>query len=750
VAASAAPARRGIPRIPSLSLRPLHGLSLLGVLWFAPTASAQERLTIPLLDGPVQLDGLSDEPAWQALAPIGMVMFQPTHGDEPTERTEFRVAHDGQYLYVAARMYDSDPGGIRATSLRRDDGSLTNDWFAFNLDTFEDGQDAVSFAVTPAGVRTDLTYNDPRAAINFNWNTFWDAAVRRTPEGWFAELRIPFSSLRFQDADGEVRMGMSAWRGIARKSEVSVFPAIPDQWGFVGVLKATQMQPVRLVGVRSRRPLYATPYLLGGAGHTTRLNGESTAYARAPERVRDAGLDLKYGITSNLTLDLTANTDFAQVEADDQQVNLTRFSLFFPEKRQFFQDRASVFEFATGGNDRLFYSRRIGLAGGRPVPLHGGARLVGRVGEWDVGLLTMRSGAVEGLAAENFGVLRVRRPVLNSSSAVGGILTTRSGATDNLVYGLDGLLRIRGEDYLTLNWAQSFTEDRGSAGGAVDRALLRARWERRGIDQLRYALAVSRVGSAFDPALGYQQRGDFLRLGDRISYGWRGGRESRLRRHALQLEGNAYLRNSDGSTESAALVPGWRLETKSGHEFAVSAAMQHEDLRSGFSLAEGVTVPVGVHRFRGAALQYVASDARLRRAGATLEAGQFYDGTRVAMGVTPTWNVSRHLELGGAYQVDRVEFRDRGQLLTAHVARLRTRVMLDTRLSGAAFVQYNSASNAISTNLRLRYNPREGNDLYLVYNEGLNTDRFGFDPVRPFSETRTLLIKYSHTVDLGF
>jgi hypothetical protein len=709
---------------------------------------AQDRLTIPRVTGPVQVDGWSDEPAWAAIEPIGMVMFQPNHGGEPSERTEIRVAHDGHFLYVAARLYDSDPGGIRATSLRRDDGSLTNDWFAFNLDTFGDGQDAVSFAVTPAGVRTDLTYSDPRAAINFNWNTFWDAAVRRTEDGWFAELRIPFSSLRFEERDGEVWMGMSAWRGIARKSEISVFPAIPNQWGFIGVLKASQMQPVRLEDVRSRRPLYATPYVLGGAGHTALLNDASTAYDRMPNSVRDVGLDLKYGITSHLTLDLTANTDFAQVEADDQQVNLTRFSLFFPEKRQFFQDRASVFEFATGGSDRLFYSRRIGLVAGRPVPLHGGARLVGRAGAWDVGLLSMQSAAVDGLASENFGVLRVRRPVLNPTSSIGGIVTSRRGATDNLVYGLDGLVHLGGQDYVTLNWAQSFTADREAT--ALDRSLMRARWERRGIDRLRYALAVSRVGPGFDPALGYLQRGDHIRLGDRISYGWRPGEASRLRRHALQVEGYAYLRSADRVTESAALLPSWRLETKSGHELVVSATLHHEALSSAFSLADGVTVPAGTHRFSGASLQYVASDAALRRMGATLEVGQFYDGRRVAVGVTPTWNVSRHLELGGAYQANRVEFHERDESLTAHLARLRARVMLDTRLSGAAFVQYNNSSNTISTNLRIRFNPREGNDLYLVYNEGLNTDRFAVDPVRPFSDTRTLLIKYSHTVDLGF
>jgi hypothetical protein len=727
------------------------GALLLPLLEAVPLeAQERERIAIQRLSGPIELDGLSDEPAWAGIQPLTMVMFQPTSGGEPSERTEFLLAHDGVHLYVAARMYDSDPRGIRATSLRRNDGSLTNDWFAISFDTFEDGQDAVSFGVTPSGVRTDLTYNEARDALNFDWNTFWDAAVRRTEDGWFAELRIPFSSLRFQDREGEVRMGMSAWRNVARRGEIHAFPAGAPELGFTSVIRPSQMHPIRLEGVRSRRPLYATPYLLGGGGYTTRLNGDQTGYDRRGEGVRDAGVDLKYGITSKMTLDLTYNTDFAQVEADDQQVNLTRFSLFFPEKRQFFQDRATVFEFATGGNDRLFYSRRIGLADGRPVPLYGGGRLVGRVGEWDVGLINMQSMAIDGLSSENFGVLRLRRPVLNPGSSLGGILTTRSGATDNVVYGLDGLLHLGGADYLTLNLAQSFTPGEGGLGGFADRALLRGRWARRGVDRLRYAFDLSHVGASFDPAMGYLQRSGHLRLGDRLSYGWRPGSGSVLRRHAVELTGYGYLRNADRSMESSAIGPAWRLETRSGHALTLSTTSQYEDLRREFRLSDDVRVPVGGHRFQSAGVRYEPSTAGLLRAGVTLEGGEFYDGRRMAAGVTPTWNISRHFEVGGAYQMNRIRFPARDQALTAHVARMRTRVMLDTRLSGAAFVQYNSASQSLSTNLRIRYNPREGRDLYLVYDEGLNTDRMGFDPVRPFSEARTLLIKYAHTVDLGF
>ncbi len=707
-------------------------------------------MTIPMLSGPVELDGISNEPAWAAIEPLPLVMFSPTFGEKPSERTELRVAHDGQYLYVSGRMYDSDVAGIRATSLRRDDGSLSNDWLGLNLDTFGDRENTAVFGVTPSGVQTDMMWDDVRGQANFNWNTFWDAAVRTTDEGWFAEMRIPFSSIRFQDHNGRVTMGLGAWRNIARKNEVILFPAIPPNWGFFSITKGSQLQPVAIEGVRSRRPLYVTPYVIGGTGFTSALSSDGTRYDQNSESVKDIGADLKYGVTNNLTLDLSYNTDFAQVEADDQQVNLTRFSLFFPEKRQFFQERASVFSFNTGGDNQIFYSRRIGLSGGRPVPLHGGGRLVGRFGDWDVGVLDMQTASIDGLPSENFGVMRVRRPVLNSGSSIGAILTTRRGGTSNSTYGIDGLFHLGSEDYLTLNVAQSSTEGDDREIEPLDRSLVRANWERRGEDGLRYEFDVSKLGSLFNPAVGYIVRSDYTRFGDRISYGWRPGSKSRLLRHQLSLEGSKYLRNSDHTTETSTFGPEWEFEMKSGTTLEVSAATQFEDLREPFSLASNVVVPIGRYRFQNAAVSYDPSTTGLLRTGASIEGGQFYDGWQIGAKVSPTWNASRYLELGGAYQINRITFPERDESLVAQVARVRARVMMNTHLSGAVFVQYNSASDAISANVRVRYTQREGNDLYIVLNDGLNTDRHALSPARPLTDTLTLLIKYSRTFDLGF
>lgn len=272
------------------------------------------------------------------------------------------------YLYAACRCYD--PGTPLAPSFKRD--------YAGWSDSSQD-----------LAVRDDATGDYP---LDVDWNTFWDVEVAQNDEGWFAEMRIPISSLRFEpDERGRVVMGLVAMRFIPRNSEVATFPATPANWGTFSHMTPSRARKVVFEGLEPQTPLRVTPYALGGAGQQSVLKASGTAYGLETEPTYDVGLDVKYGLTSNLTLDLTLNTDFAQVEADNQQVNLTRFSLFFPEKRRFFLERSSNFAFNFGAPNRLFYSRRIGVHACEQVRILGGARVVGRSGRWDVGLLNMQT-----------------------------------------------------------------------------------------------------------------------------------------------------------------------------------------------------------------------------------------------------------------------------------------------------------------------------------------------------------------------
>ena len=704
------------------------------------------------------MDGRIDERAWQAVDPVPVVMHVPQFGAEPTERTNFRIVHDGKYLYFSCEAFDSEPTGIQGPSLLRDERRFMNDSCSIYLDTANDEENAMGFITTPTGLRSDVAVtNDAEGAVNPDWNTYWDVAVSQDDEGWYAEIRIPFSSLLFQDEDGHVVMGVSMLRNIARKNERVIHPAIPPQWGMNSFRKSSQMRKIELDEVEAAHPLYLTPYMLGGGGYSHELNAAGTSYKRLKGRMQEAGLDIKYGLTSNLNLDLTLNTDFAQVEADNEQVNLTRFSLFFPEKRRFFQERAAVFEYGLGDRDRLFHSRRMGLADGEQVRIYGGARVVGRVGEWDVGLLDIQTAQSEMLPSENQGVLRLRRRVLNSNSYVGGILTSRLGTNGrgNVVYGLDGIFRLFGQDYLTLNWAQSFDHlEQAPDGGSIgvfDRGLLRSRWERRGQDGPTYALGVTRAGQVFNPGLGFLRRRDFTKAEGDIGYGWRPPRGSgSFLSLVLNVDGSLFRRNADGTVESGEVTTTAVLETNGQHRWTLSLPVRHENVETDFNPGGAdAVVPAGRYRFTAVGLAYRPPQGLPFRPTLRAETGEFYDGRATSLSFSPSWSASKHLSLSGSYGVDLVSFPDRGESFTAHVGGLRAEVMFSTALSLVTFIQYNSTRDAVLANFRVRYNPREGNDLYVVWNEGVFTDTSSFDPVRPWADQRTILIKYSHTIPFG-
>jgi len=743
---------------------PRRAAGLLLLIFSAWPAAAQElrdgpggepALLVPRIQGPSELTGNPDGPGWAGAAVLEGVMHLPDFGAEPTQTSEFLIGHDGQYLYFACRSYESDPSLIRVTSLRRNWSGYDTDSCGIRLDTFNDEENSVAFNTSPVGNRSDMSFaNDAAGPPNSDWNTFWDAAGTFTEWGWAAEMRIPFSSLGFQVIDDRVVMGFAVGRTITRDNEVIIHPAIPPNWGPGSIVKPSQMRKMILEGVSETQPVYVTPYGLAGRGRTHALDGAGTQWNSITDDVFEGGVDLRYGVTRNLQLDLTFNTDFAQVEADDQQVNLTRFSLFFPEKRRFFQERAAIFEFPLGFQERLFHSRRIGLVEGQPVRIYGGGRLVGRIGEWDVGLLNMQTAGEGDTSSENAGVIRLRRRVLNPFSYVGGIVTTRIGAGGryNVLYGTDGVFRMFGQDYLMVNWAQTFDdrEDAGAFGsiGVFDRGLVRMVWERRGTDGVTYQAAVTRVGEAFEPGLGFLFRRDYMSGNARLGYGWRPGSGSRLNRYGVSIRGTAFRRNADRTVETASGTLQGELETRGGHRLSLEGSHDHEDLASDFFLATDAWVPAGTHRFTAAILNYNPPMGAVVQWGFRLQGGQFFDGTRVSARISPNWRASRHLNLGGFYELNRIQFGERDQTFTAHITRLRSEIMFTTTLTLDAFVQYSNTADRVDANIRFRYNPREGDDLYIVWNETVNSDRFAADPALPRSQGRTFVVKYSRTFTL--
>ena len=734
---------------------------LLGVIFLMMSMKAQELVSISRIDGEIKFDGKVDDQSWQNIKPLDMVMHTPTFGAQPTEKSEVMICYDNTYIYVGARLFDSEASKMLVTSKKRDESSNSNESLSLIFDSFNDKENALVFSTTPSGLRNDFTVlndaiaSNPRnAPFNSSWNTFWDVKTTRNEDGWFLEMRIPFSSMRFKEKNGKVTMGLICFRRIAHKNEVDIFPAIPPDWGIFSTYRVSKANEVSFEGIRSKKPFYITPFVLAGYQQDNALNAAGNAYNLTGSPKLNAGLDAKYGITNNLTLDVTVNTDFAQVEADDQQINLTRFSLFFPEKRTFFQERSSIFNFGFEGKSNIFYSRQIGLNKGEQVPILGGGRITGMAGKWDIGFLDLQTQSFDpsdttqnSIPSENFGVLRLRRQVINRNSYVGGILTSRLGmdGSYSTSYGVDGIFKILKNDYLNIKLAQVMASDYTNNPVSLDPTRLFLNWKRYNDKGLGYDFTYTRSGKDFKPALGFQQRKDYSYYAGSLQYGWLPGATSLLMNHKFELNEEMYYSNPTGEVQTANTELAYKFNFKQGFGGMISILNSSENVEKEFNFSENASVPAGKYNFTQFVTHVNTSESKKLSVGIDGYAGTFYDGNRFTAGLEPLWSIGSSLQLGLAYEYNHVSFPVRNQTFTGNIGRIKALLMLNTKLSLSTFVQYNSSEKTLSTNIRFRYNPREGNDFYIVLNDGRNTYRDLNDPRLPAFNNRSVLLKYTYT-----
>ncbi|MDA0330293.1 MAG: DUF5916 domain-containing protein [Gemmatimonadetes bacterium] len=439
------------------------------LLVFGPSLGAQQlptTTTTRITSAPV-IDGRLDEAVWlDAPALSGFIQREPVEGQPVSQRTEVRLLQDGEALYVGAWLYDADPRSIVFGQTLRDASLDESDAFVVVLDTYLDRQNGFVFGTSPAGIEYDgqvagegqgggagggRQQRGSTGGFNLNWDGSWEVATSTNGEGWYAEMRIPFSTLRY-GTGGEQEWGVNFERKIRRNSEQAMWARIPRQFDLYRISQAGTLA----LDAPARRTVTVSPYVLGSGFKDYEVVDPEADYGY------QVGGDAKFGLNQSLTLDLTVNTDFAQAEVDDQQVNLTRFSLFFPEKRAFFLENAGTFAVGASRSAELFFSRRIGLSGGQEVPIQVGSRLTGKVGDFQIGLLNIQTddlrdvddlGAATELApSNNFGVIRAYKEMGNRTQ-LGAIFVSRVNTSDvddyNVTYGIDGRLGIG--EALTLN-----------------------------------------------------------------------------------------------------------------------------------------------------------------------------------------------------------------------------------------------------------------------------------------------------------
>ena len=678
------------------------------------------RITTPLV-----IDGQLDESVYAAVTPITEYVQQDPHQGAPvSERTESWVLYDDRNIYVVCRCLDEHPERMVANEMRRDSTNLRqNDNFAVELDTFHDKRNGFLFYVTPVGGMWDSMTADERSN-NGDWNTVWEAKAKRTADGWIAEIAIPFKSLRYTPGREQV-WGINLRRGIRYKNEYAYISPVRPQWGVGAIFHVSAA--ATLVGLEappSGKNLEIKPATIN------RLTTDRLAVPAVTNRVKaDLALDVKYGLTKSLTADLTYNTDFAQVEADEVQVNLTRFSLQFPEKRDFFLEGQGMFQFgaitssgnSSGGGSSdaptIFYSRRIGLANGVVIPIIGGGRLSGKAGKWSLGALNIASKAdtTAKVPLTDFTVLRARRDVLGRST-LGVMVANRSQSVvasgANTLVGVDGNFSFFQNVYLSGYVAATSTPTRDA-----EQASYRGNF---GYGSDRYGFSVDRmvVDRNFNPEIGFVPRQNVRRTFASARFSPR-PRRNRIVRRVSYEGGYNYETDNTNRLESREVRGDYRVELQNSDVLTVEATRNYELLRKPLALASNVGVPAGSYGFSHLRTSMSLGQQHRLSGVAAFDTGQFYDGTKQTASLNARYGFTRQLGVEPNVSLNWVERAGTSALIRATGARATFTVT--PRMFVSALVQYSSSGHALSTNFRFRWEYQPGSELFVVYTDGRDT-----------------------------
>ena len=683
------------------------------------------------LSGPLRLDGRLDEPVYETVRYItDFVQQLPDEGAPGSERTDAWVLFDDDNIYISARCYDrAPPSAWVANEMRRDVIQLRqNDSFSVMLDTFYDRRNGVAFLVTPIGGFSDFAISNEGGRVNSDWNTIWDSRTDRFDGGWTVEIQIPFKSLRYRPTPTQM-WGIQLRRIIRRRTEASYLTALPISAArgnsvIAGLWRVSQAGS--LVGIEvpaSSLNLEIKPYGIGGV--TTDATADPPTQNELDGQF---GLDVKYGVTRNLTADFTYNTDFAQVEVDEQQVNLTRFSLFFPEKREFFLEGRGNFDFGRAGAVRdtgvptLFFSRRIGLQAGQVVPILAGGRLTGKAGAFDVGVLNIQTDdePTSGAESTNFSVVRIKRDIFRRST-VGGIFTSRSislaGDGSNQVYGLDGQFAFYDDVNLLGYMARTHTPGRRGRDGSY-LGQFNYTGDRYGLD-LSHLL----IQDNFNPEVGFLRRDNMRRSAVSARYSPRPQSIGWVRR--VSLTGSLdYIQTADDQIlETRQRDVEFDVQLENSDLLTTSVVDRYERLTTPFTIAPGVTLPVGGYGFRDVAVAYAFGQQRPVSGSIAVRSGSFWSGdaTSVELGrgrveVTPQLSVEPSLSFNWVNLPE-------GSFAT-NLVRSRVNYTVTPRMFFSGLVQYHSSGDTFSTNIRMRWEYSPGSELFVVYTEDRDTDLF--------------------------
>ena len=723
----------------------------------ARDAAGRVTVRAVLLTESLQVDGVLDEAIYESVPPVSDFIQQlPDEGEPATERTDTWIFYDERNVYVSARNWDSAPESQWiANEMQRDSFQLiNNDSFSVGFDTFYDRRNAFIFMVNPLGGIFDYQITD-EGNPNADWNPIFDVQTGRFDGGWTVEMEIPFKSIRFSPGTDQI-WGLQIGRNVRWKNEWTYLTPVPISGG-PGMFRLSAAGTLTGVQVPAgNRTFEIKPYGIGSLA--TDVNAVPLV---RNEGDGDFGVDVKYGLTQNLTADFTYNTDFAQVEVDEQQVNLTRFSLFFPEKREFFLESRGTFDFGRGVNfgggggpggagrsggffgggdvPTIFFSRRIGLDGGQTVPILAGGRLTGKVGNSTLGALSIQTDDVGGtdIASTNFTVLRVKRDILRRSR-VGGIFTGRSVSTvgdgTNQAFGLDAAFSFY--DNLNFNGYYAKTQ---TPGLESDDDSYQAAFTYNGD---RYALGVDHlaVGDNFNPEIGFLRRDDFRRTFVQAQFSPRPASIDAVRQFTVGGSLDYFL-NGAGQLESRVALASFQTEFENSDQLVVDVQTSYEFLDEPFDISSDVSIPVGGYNFQDYYAGYSMGAQRRLSGTLSIQRGGFFDGDIMTVGYTRgRIEITPQLAIEPSISVNRIKLP--GGNFTAKLASARFTYTFTPRMFFSGLLQYNSSRDVLSTNLRLRWEYQPGSEIFVVYNDQRDTE-LNNNRGYPMLENRAFVVKFT-------
>jgi hypothetical protein len=679
---------------------------------------------------PPHIDGVLDEALWDGIEPVsGFRQRWPVDGAPASERTEVRIAYDDQALYFGLVMFDSEPHRIMRSILHREGRIDKDDRVIIALDTYHDRRSAYIFELNPFGTQGDARFTNEQLVFpnDWLWEGVYESEARITARGWELEVAIPLTTIRFEERD-VATMGIAVYRSIRRKNEEVTWPHIPVAYTGTlegGMDQASQFATLEgLEGLKPGRHIEVKPFVIAGAQKRPDLTDT--------EVLNDVGVDIKYSLTPSLTLDVTYNTDFAQVEADNVQINLTRFGLFYPEKREFFLERSELFQFGNSRETDVFFSRRVGIGN----DIVGGGRLTGQAGPFSLGVMSLQTADAEGISGANNSVIRLRGDVLPRAT-VGGIFTNvQNSDVAGRSAGVDGRFRFFSSSSVRF-WAADTWDGEGASGTGAGFAELELRND-------RFTVGVSRtdIGENFDPALGFVQRADMVRTVGNAAFTPRFPNSRWARQLRVSLTGT-YIEGQDGRKQSDELVQHTQLNLQSGDLVLVGLTHKFEQLDLPFQIRPDVVLEPGAYPYNYAGILFRTNDSRPVSGGAVTHAGDYWNGTWFQYGGNVTWRTGPHLELTGRWDRRQISLPVENGDFNTTIFSLNVLGALSRKLFANALFQYDDVSKTVQANVRIDWIHTPGSDLFLV----LDTGYFRGDLVDPRADRwtrRTGVVKLTY------